>query len=86
MSPGASFESLHNQSGIGVGEWGHLKFELSITESAGDRGKFRGRGSAIDFCGDNRTIDGIARRVSNNDLQQRPLPGEPSPGIDELQL
>jgi hypothetical protein len=86
VPPRASLESFDNQSGIGMGERGHLKLKLSITESAGDGGEFRRRGSAIDFCSDNRAIGGMTRLVANNNLQQCALPGEPSPGIDELQL
>ena len=69
MSPGASLESFDNESGIGMGKRGHLKLELGIAESASYGGKFRGRCSAIDFCGDNRALGGIARLVANNDLQ-----------------
>jgi hypothetical protein len=86
MSPGASLESLDNESGISMGERGHFEFELGIAESTGNGGKLRGHGSAIDLCGDDRAIGGFACLVANDDLQKRALSSEPGPGIDELQL
>jgi hypothetical protein len=69
VSPGAALESFDHKSSVGVGERGQFEFKLGITESACNRGKLRGGGGAIDFCGDDCTIGGIARLVANNDLQ-----------------